>query len=169
MKHYALNDEMSEYLKFIYRYLLQKGASKHDAEDIIQETIYRFLSQEQSNEIRNVNAWFFKVALNQFYDTRRNYDKQRKILLKHEINRWIEEQTPEASTLKSEESQDIHSILNKLKPRHKQFLLLKYTVGLKLTEIAELFQLKVSSTKTILHRARQEFIKEYAHYQKING
>ncbi|WP_267879878.1 RNA polymerase sigma factor [Parageobacillus thermoglucosidasius] len=56
-------------------------------------------------------------------------------------------------------------LLDRLKPKYAQFLILKYSIGLKLTEIAALYDMKVDSVKTIIHRARKQFIEEYRRHQ----
>lgn len=80
------------------------------------------------------------------------------------LQELFEEETPEKLLLQSELEKDIHELLNKLKPKHRQLLLLKYSTGLKINEIADLLGMKVGSVKTILHRARCEFIEQYRRY-----
>lgn len=64
---------------------------------------------------------------------------------------------------------DVQGILTKLNPKYRQLLLLKYSTGLKINEIAELYSMKEGSVKTILHRARKEFIEQYRRYENEQG
>jgi DNA-directed RNA polymerase specialized sigma24 family protein len=59
-------------LKIIYRYLIKMGASREDAEDIIQETLYKALQNLELLIPGKVKAWLFKVSINCFYNICRN-------------------------------------------------------------------------------------------------
>ena len=49
--------KLNEILKFVYAYLIKMGASKEDAEDIIQDTAYKFLQYIDSVQIDNIQRW----------------------------------------------------------------------------------------------------------------
>ncbi|AMM91677.1 RNA polymerase sigma factor [Peribacillus frigoritolerans] len=162
MNDYMMGKKLNEILKFVYSYLLKMGASKEDAEDIVQDTAYKFLQYIDS--VTNTQSWLFRVAVNQYYDLTRKKSRRKEILLKFNIHELFEEDTPEIALLQSELVKDIHELLKRLKPKYRQLLLLKYSTGLKINEIAELYGMKEGSVKTILHRARKEFIEQYRRY-----
>lgn len=162
MNDYMMGKKLNEILKFVYSYLLKMGASKEDAEDIVQDTAYKFLQYIDS--VTNTQSWLFRVAVNQYYDLTRKKSRRKEILLKFNIHELLEEDTPESALLQSELVKDIHELLKRLKPKYRQLLLLKYSTGLKINEIAELYGMKEGSVKTILHRARKEFIEQYRRY-----
>lgn len=169
-----MNDSMmvkklNEILKFVYAYLLKMGASKEDAEDIIQDTAYKFLQYIDSVQIDHIQSWLFRVAINQYYDLSRKQSRRRDILLKFNVQEIFEEETPEKVLMQSELERDIQEILTNLNPKYRQLLLLKYSTGLKIKDIAELYSMKEGSIKTILHRARKEFIEQYRRYENEHG
>ncbi|MEK5482730.1 RNA polymerase sigma factor [Viridibacillus sp. FSL R5-0888] len=167
MNDSMMGKKLNEILKFVYSYLIKMGASKEDAEDIIQNTAYKFLQYIDS--IHNTQSWLFRVAVNQYYDMSRKKSRRRDILLKFNLQEIFEEETPEKALMQSELERDIHEILTNLKPKYRQLLLLKYSTGLKINEIAELYSMKEGSVKTILHRARKEFIEQYRRYENEQG
>ena len=169
-----MNDSMmvkklNEILKFVYAYLLKMGASKEDAEDIIQDTAYKFLQYIDSVQIDHIQSWLFRVAINQYYDLSRKKSRRRDILLKFNVQEIFEEETPEKVLMQSELERGIQEILTNLNPKYRQLLLLKYSTGLKIKDIAELYSMKEGSIKTILHRARKEFIEQYRRYENEHG
>ncbi|UFT99335.1 RNA polymerase sigma factor [Radiobacillus kanasensis] len=169
-----MNDSMmgiklNEILKFVYSYLLKMGASKEDAEDIIQDTAYKFLQYMDSIKVTNIKSWLFRVAVNQYYDLTRKNSRRRDVLLKFNLTELLEEDTPEKAVLRSELEEDIHELLKRLKPKYRQLLLLKYSTGLRVQEIADLYDMKEGSVKTVLHRARKEFIQQYRRYDHEQG
>jgi RNA polymerase sigma factor (sigma-70 family) len=156
-----LGRKLNEILRFVYAYLLKMGATKEDAEDIIQESAYKFLQTIDSIKIENIQSWLFRVAINQYYDMTRKQSRRKVILLEFKYQELFEEESPEETIIRNELDRDIHKILQKLKPKYRQFLLLKYSTGLKSSEIAELYGMKEGSVKTVLHRARKNFIEVY--------
>nr|WP_106782004.1 RNA polymerase sigma factor [Lysinibacillus timonensis] len=169
MNDSMMGKKLNEILKFVYSYLIKMGASKEDAEDIIQDTAYKFLQYIDSFQIDNIQGWLFRVAVNQYYDMSRKKTRRKDILLKFNVQEIFEEETPEKVLMQSEQERDIHEILTKLKPKYRQLLLLKYSTGLKIYEIAELYSMKEGSVKTTLYRARKEFIEQYRRYENEKG
>lgn len=55
--------------------------------------------------------------------------------------------------------EDINSILNKLKQKETDILVLKYYADLTLQQIADLLEINLSNTKVRLHRAKEKFRK----------
>ena len=54
-------------MSLIFKYLISIGASKEDAEDIIQETFVKTYENIDVLIDGNLKAWMFKVSLNKFY------------------------------------------------------------------------------------------------------
>ncbi|WP_277584930.1 sigma factor [Psychrobacillus antarcticus] len=63
-----MDEELGLYLerklKGVYYVLLKMGAKKEDAEDILQETAYRFVQLLDGVDERYMNAWLYRVAIN---------------------------------------------------------------------------------------------------------
>jgi RNA polymerase sigma factor (sigma-70 family) len=169
MNDSMMGAKLNEILKFVYSYLLKMGAAKEDAEDIIQDTAYKFLQYVDAVPISNIQSWLFRVAVNQYYDLTRQKSRRRNVLLRFNVQELLEEETPERVLIQREVESDIQRILTKIKPKHRQLLLLKYSTELKVSHIAELLNMKEGSVKTILHRARKEFIEQYRRYEHEQG
>lgn len=161
MNDSILGEKLYEQLEIAKRYLMKMGASLQDAEDVVQDTAYKFLIYIDSVDIRHVEAWLFRAAINQYVDMCRKRTRQRNILLKFNYEELFEEYTPEAAVLQKELENDISKLLARLKPKYAEFLILKYSADLKIVEIAALYDMKADSVKTILYRARKDFIKQF--------
>lgn len=162
-------EELFKQLEIIKLYLLKIGSNIQDAEDIVQDTAYKFLTYLHVAEIENVSSWLFRVSLNSYYDLYRKSHRRKKIMLKFDLKDLFEEQTPEKIILQKETRDDIHYLLDKLNPKYSEFLLLKYSSGLKLDEISHVYNISVDSVKTILYRARKQFILEYGRLHNDQG
>ena len=156
-----MDQKLVDYLKIVKSYLMKMGASKEDAEDIVQDTAYKFILYIDSISHKNVESWLFRVAVNGYYDLYRKRSRRQAIDLKFNYHQLFEEFTPEQAVLDNERKQDVDGVMKRLKPKHQQVLLLKYSLDLAIREIAELYEMKEDPVKTTRYRARQEFVKEY--------
>lgn len=157
----VMEQKLYEYLQVVNTYLLKMGASKEDAEDIVQDTAYKFILYIDSIEPDHVKSWLFRVAINEYYDMYRKRKRRRTILLKFDVGQLVEEYTPEMAVVQKETGQAIAKVLAKLRPRHREFLLLKYSTGLSTKDIADLSGMTVDSVKTTMYRARRQFVEAY--------
>ncbi|AEH48010.1 RNA polymerase sigma factor [Parageobacillus thermoglucosidasius] len=85
MNDFELGEKLHEQLERVKVYLLKMGASLQDAEDITQETAYKFLTYIDSVNIENVESWLFRVSVNQYYDLCRKHNRQKNISLKFKV------------------------------------------------------------------------------------
>ena len=152
----SLNTE----LNVVYRYLRKLRISHEDAEDIVQETAFKFLQYYDSIRTPKIRSWLIRVALNFHYDQIRKNSRV-SLDLREEQVKTLSEDLPEEILLRFENWSEIEYILSKLKPTYRELLLLKYIWELKYDEIAEILDLKVNTIRTSLFRARKEFAKQY--------
>jgi DNA-directed RNA polymerase specialized sigma24 family protein len=50
----------------IFKYLIKNGANPRDAEDIVQEALYKFIIYIDSVDPNKAYSWLFRVAINQY-------------------------------------------------------------------------------------------------------
>lgn len=134
----------------VMRYLRKAGASKEDAEDIMQNTFYKILTLMETMEASELRPWFYRVAINEFFDFKRKEQRTQTRFLKliHQFKR-----EPET---KSEELSDALQILEQLKPEYREILLLKAYGDLSYTQIAERLGICEDTVRTKLYRARKK-------------
>ncbi|KON14846.1 RNA polymerase sigma-70 factor [Clostridium botulinum] len=153
-----MNDETCNLIKkillLIYKYLISIGASKEDAEDIMQET---FIKTYENIDILiggNLKAWMFKVSINKFYTL---YKKSRtNLFLTDELSYTLKSDF-EISDI--DNSIDINKVLSKMSESHKNLLILKYSMDLSYNNIGKLLNISEGSAKTLCYRARNVFKK----------
>lgn len=149
---------LEEKMEQIKRYLIRLGAARNDAEDIVQDAVYKGLLYIDSIDPEKFFAWLFKVALNRYYDLCR---KRKRIQIPIDSVIVEDAETPEALVLQKENQEEIERVLNELPPFHKQLLIMKYELDLSYQEIAGLLGVKMELVKTYLFRARKQFQKKY--------
>jgi len=144
------------------------GASREDAEDIIQETLYKALQNLELLIPGKVKAWLFKVSINCFY----NICRKRKSVISMEVmetpDKLFYESYIDFKFTKIETKIQVQEVFNKLKDSQKSILILKYYEGLSCRDISKLFDTDENTIKTSLYRARKTFKKlwEDSQYEK---
>lgn len=157
----SLEDILKKQMKIIYRYLIRLGANSQDAEDLVQETLYKTILYLDSIEINKISAWTFRVATNQYYDLSRKRKRLQQQFIDFQNISVEEWGLPEFQIIQKEKMNQVKNILNQLSPRYKQVLLLKYEMELSYAQISAMLDIPLPSLKTILYRGRKQFVELY--------
>ena len=121
------------------------------ADDLLQETYYRFLRARGSydGESHRRNA-LFRIATNLVHDSRRRARSSPLLFgTEHEA---ADRRNDSAAT---ERAADLRQAMQQLKPRERALLWLAYAQGSSHKEIAESLGLRSASVKLLLFRARR--------------
>lgn len=148
----------------IYGYLLKIGCTREDAEDIVQNTFYKAISNMIHLETENPSAWLFKVAIHNYYDLCRKQKRHPKVEVKEEFieNLFSSVEDGEQFIINNENRAEIQEIIEQLKPVQANMLLLKYEMDLSYEQIANLLNIKVDTVRMTLYRARNQFKKKWS-------
>lgn len=134
--------------------MISIGASKEDAEDIIQETFIKVYENIDILIDGNIKAWMFKVSINRFYTM---YKKSKvNISLTDELAAAIES---DFKIMRIENALEVNRVLTLMKESEKNLLVLKYSMGLSYKSIGSLLNIEEGSAKTLCYRARNKFKK----------
>ncbi|MEK4630113.1 RNA polymerase sigma factor [Solibacillus sp. FSL R7-0682] len=156
----SMNEFIQQVGTVLYRYLRRRGLAHEDAEDIVQDTCYKFLLHKNGIQSDKVMSWLYRVATNQFYDLKRK-EKRHPTSNTDEVQLVSLANIPEILVLKREKSKDIRDTLNMLSNLHEELLVLKYELGLSYKEISAFMNMNENTLKTHVRRAKEEFIKRY--------
>ena len=160
----AFTQLMDYYKDTIYFMLLKMTGSSIDAEDLAIEAFGKaFKNIEQYTPDYAFSTWLFKIASNNCIDHIR---KKKKNVLAREHNEEIDEyeitkditakqNDPEETFIKEQKAELMREVVEKLKPRYRKLVELRYFQELTYDEICEVLQLPVGTVKAQLYRARQ--------------
>jgi RNA polymerase sigma factor (sigma-70 family) len=135
----------------VLKLLLAKGATKEDAEDIIQNTFYKVYTLLDDLKESTIRPWFFRVALNEYIDFKRKKEQQN-IYLTEEIYSKLQYTDCEFDAILNKN--EIFYLLKDIKKEYKEVFFLKYYYEFSYEEIATMLDVKVNSIKQKLYRAR---------------
>lgn len=157
MGQWKIENLLIEETVIIYKYLIKMGASKEDAEDIIQDTICKGIENIDALEEGKVSAWLFKVAINGYYNL---YNKKKRTNINLDegiLSELYSDKSVEGDILSTEFKEKVQKVLDSLKESYRSLLILKYFLELSYKEIGDLLDLNESTVKTYLYRARNKF------------
>jgi len=137
----------------VWAYLARVTGDRQAADDLLQETYYRFLraAATHDSEDHRRNS-LYRIATNLARDVRRRSLLRPTDLVGHDIERV----TGDDRTSAAEHSTDVTRAMARLKPRERAILWLAYAEGNSHREIAEVLGLQPSSMKILLFRARRK-------------
>jgi RNA polymerase sigma-70 factor, ECF subfamily len=138
----------------VWAYLSRMSGNARLADDLLQETYYRFL---RANVVHESDAhrrnYLFRIATNIVRDHRRRpRPDESRLADGGDGTERIDPQSADAGAVRR---LDLARSMARLKPRERDLLWLAYAQGSSHKEIAETLGLKTSSVKLLLFRARQ--------------
>jgi RNA polymerase sigma factor (sigma-70 family) len=156
---------MERYRDSVYFMLLKMVNNKDDADDLTIEAFGKaFKRLDQYAPTYAFSTWLFKIATNNCIDFIR-----RKKMVVYSIDKKIEnadgdqmsvdikamELNPEENMVKKQKVLLMRSVVDKLKPRYKQLVEMRYFEELSYEEISEKLDLPLGTVKAQLFRARE--------------
>jgi RNA polymerase sigma-70 factor (ECF subfamily) len=135
----------------VWGYLARLTGDRQLADDLLQETYFRFLRAGSSyeNEAHRRNA-LFRIATNLAHDAHR----RRRV--RPEVDApGVDPASGEDAAGRFERRSDLTRALDRLKPREREMLWLAYAEGSSHREIAATLGVKTASVKLLLFRARR--------------
>lgn len=161
----AYAELMGRYRDSVYFMLLKMVNNKDDADDLTIEAFGKaFKRLDQYTPTYAFSTWLFKIASNNCIDFIR-----RKKMVTFSIDRTFENEeggksnidlkadglNPEEDLVKKQKVKLMHDVVDKLKPRYRVLVELRYFDELSYEEIAEKLELPIGTVKAQLFRARE--------------
>lgn len=161
----AYAELMGRYRDSVYFMLLKMVNNKDDADDLTIEAFGKaFKRLQQYTPNYAFSTWLFKIASNNCIDFIR-----KKKMVTFSIHKTFENEegsemsmdikseglTPEEDFIKKQKVKHMHDVVDKLKPRYRVLVEMRYFEELSYEEIAEKLELPLGTVKAQLFRARE--------------
>jgi RNA polymerase sigma-70 factor (ECF subfamily) len=161
----AYAELLQRYRESVYFTMLRMCNNKDDAEDLTIEAFGRaFKRLNQYSPTFAFSTWLFKIASNNAIDFLRNKKKNAALSLDTKMendegqafSKNIKSQTldPEEHIIKKQKIEMMREVVDKLKPRYKELVKMRYYEELSYEEIAVKLDLPLGTVKAQLFRAR---------------
>ncbi len=128
--------------------------NREDARDALQETFLKCWNhRHQMDEIQNLRAWVFRIALNTGRDFRKTAWNRRRQSLNEDFPMASTADTPPVGLEKSEDLHRLRRAVAMLPPEQQQVFLLRQNGELSYPEIAEAMSIPLGTVKTRMRSA----------------
>lgn len=145
--------------------------SKADAEDVVQETFIKWLSQEQ-DKIANTKAYLIRAVTNNCLTHLNSLRKKREQYL--ETSHWTEivdkfKETTDLShiDLEAELAKALHVLQNRLEPLERAVYVLKEVFDFDYSALQELLDKKQDHCRQLFCRAKKKLSDETDHFNAV--
>lgn len=146
----AFSELISEQKEVLYRTAFTYVRNKDDALDIVGETIYKaYISIKQLKEPQFFNTWLTRILINCALD----HIRLCKRIVPNETEITINNPL---SNRDSAELLDLYDAVDRLDPKCKTIVILKYFQDFTLLQISQVLECPLGTVKTCLHKALKE-------------
>lgn len=137
----------------VYRYCLYMLKHRGDAEDACQEVFVKAMLADRS-EVRSEKAWLMRIAANECHGLvrrrSRGRDKEQLAFLQSDPLQFA--QSVEGGYERREASAEFGLLLQSVKPKFREALLLYYMADMPLADVAELLNVPLGTVKSRMNR-----------------
>lgn len=163
----SLDAQLTDTYPFLLMYGISLTGSKTEAEDLVQEAVYRFLLIYDQLKDSNYKAWIMRVMRNFYFDEYRHRKRKQKLL--KDLSSNLETIAPDLTEglIQSKTYEKLYAHLRSLAPVYQEVLIAHYFAELSVKEIAELTKLTPSNVKVILHRGRKQLKERFLLDEKL--
>ncbi|OWA34512.1 RNA polymerase subunit sigma-70 [Saccharibacillus sp. O16] len=150
------------YKEDVYRYCLYMLRSQTDAEDISQEVFVKAMLADRS-KVEHIKAWLMRIAYNECHSlaqrrTNGNRKEQKAFAIQLPLK---PSPSVEKDYERAETADEFGKLLNRLKPKVKEALLLYYMADLTAAETAEALGIPLGTAKSRINRGLKMLRKLY--------
>ncbi|MEH7010952.1 sigma-70 family RNA polymerase sigma factor [Neobacillus niacini] len=152
-----VNELYEEYNKMLYRLALSYVKDRYLAEDLAHEILVKcYLTREKFNGDCSFNSWMYRIASNHCIDFLRKTYRHRDFLYEDlELFNNEEVCTPESEVLNICDKEELSNKLRQLPSKYEEVITLYYFKDQSLKEIENHLNIKLSTIKTRLFRAKR--------------
>jgi RNA polymerase sigma factor (sigma-70 family) len=143
----------------IYNYVLRMVADADRAADITQDTFIKaYRKLDTLTDATSTRSWLFRIATNTAIDDMRRRRMVTPMGDDHPVfaNRPDQRPGPEAQVMAATLDERVQRALLRLRPNHRQCLLLSDLEDMSAQQISEVMDLSYAAVRTLLCRARGE-------------
>lgn len=143
----------------LYRTACFLTGNQHEGEDLLQETLLEAWKSWDSFEGRSsVYTWLYRILIRRYHRWQRRQMVRRMFFVpaadEKESQTFIDPSEPPGSLMEHEEqTAQFWKLLDSLRPKHREALVLRYAENMRLEQMAEALHLPLGTVKSRLNHA----------------
>ena len=144
----------NRYRDAIRRLFVSRLGGVNDADDLLQETFIKvYINLARYSPDYTFGQWVYTIARNTFIDFMRRKTDEESIDERF-TSPAATSPTPEERVINQQQRVQFEAYLNRLTPRYRQLIVMRFFDELSYEEIAQKLGLPMGTVKTQIHRAR---------------
>ena len=156
----------NRYRDAIHRLFVQRLGGSNDADDLLQETFIKvYINLHRYRPDYTFGQWVYTIARNTFIDFVRKRQEELPIDERF-ASPPSPSPTPEESFINLQQRSQIEHYLERLTPRYRQLIVMRFFEEYSYEEIAAKLALPLGTVKTQIHRAREQMCRLIAEGEK---
>jgi RNA polymerase sigma-70 factor (ECF subfamily) len=155
MNEKDLDQVIEELYPTLLLYGLSLTRSKSDAEELVQEAIYRLLLIYDQFKGPNVKGWLIRVMRNCFFDKKREERNKKRAQDKMVVSYQETKGDALSVFLQKKEHESLYNALDLLSNPYREILIFHYFLEMSMKDISDITGYKVNNIKVILYRGRK--------------
>ena len=165
----AFNEIVERYSKKLYYLCLKMLQNEKDAEDTVQTVFLKaYMNLSKFEEKSSISTWLYRIGVNVCTDVLRKRKKETVTSLyttgpdeeEYTLEIPDEKENVEKAVLEKERKEALYQAINTLKPKQKQFIVLRDIEGLPYEEIAKILNMNTGTVKSGINRARKALLEK---------
>ncbi len=140
----------------LFRFSFFRLSDREKAKDIVQDTFVKYWEYMAADgQVLNVKAFLYRIASNAIID---NYRKKKEISLDILVEDGFDPADVHShqTITRSLDSKRALELVNKLKTKEREVILLRYVDGLSVKEISEVLDERENTVSVKIHRALKD-------------
>ncbi|MBQ7133288.1 MAG: sigma-70 family RNA polymerase sigma factor [Ruminococcus sp.] len=135
--------------------------NSHDAQDLFQSTWEKAIRNfKRYNPEKSFEKWLFTICVNTYRDMLKRFDNKKVLCFKTTEEKEKFLGAVSDNVAEKDDYIALHSALKKLKPEHREVLVLHYFRDYPIKELASILSIPEGTVKSRLHLAREQMKKE---------
>lgn len=148
--------EALAHIDALYRVALRFVGTAADAEDLVQDTLFRaYQAWGQYEPGTNAKGWLLAILRNLFINGYRRGTRRRELLQLHAFERELSSSDPEEAFYDGLIDEDIVRAIDSLPREYREIVMLRDVESLHYDEIAAALDVPLGTVKSRLFRARE--------------
>ena len=154
------------YSKKLFTYIFHFVGDKHETEDILQNVFSKtYKNLDKFDVSRKFSSWIYRIAHNESVNFLKRRNKRYTVswedisTTKDKLDTATNEEIPEEKWAHMEIVREIDEALEKLPPKYKQVLKLRYFQEYSYEEIGDILKKPINTIGTLINRAKKKLLK----------
>jgi RNA polymerase sigma-70 factor (ECF subfamily) len=157
-----------EYEDSLYNLCRRLAGSRHDAEDLYQQTWLKAIQNANAYRHKSFRNWLYTICINTYRDQCRKANRREKItgdVLDAETREYViasasDGVSAESVAIASFEKKQLIDLVNRLPDKHRLPIVLHYFEEMDYSECANVLKIPIGTIKSRLNSAKKKLLEE---------